>query len=144
MNLCNDDHLSICCYRFCCCYYFLCTLFNAENLLKGSIATEVESRNSWSDRERDKDRTRDSVVQFPDGYGSEKDSDEDVSAEACCSFMCRRVHSTCVLCDSFELIVRNISCSCFLVDFFSQSEYCSYERLRNFKDYMIVDVDTLL
>ncbi|KAL8563271.1 hypothetical protein ACOMHN_058769 [Nucella lapillus] len=44
-----------------------------ENLLKGSIATEVESRNSWSDR----DRPRDSVVQFPDGYGSEKDSDED-------------------------------------------------------------------
>ncbi|XP_076438014.1 protein scribble homolog isoform X5 [Babylonia areolata] len=46
-----------------------------ENLLKGSIATEVESRNSWSDRDRD--RPRDSVVQFPDGYGSEKDSDDD-------------------------------------------------------------------
>ncbi|XP_070209398.1 protein scribble homolog isoform X4 [Littorina saxatilis] len=48
-----------------------------ENLLKGSIATEVESRQSWSDKEREKERPRDSVVQFPDGFDSEKDSDED-------------------------------------------------------------------
>jgi hypothetical protein len=50
----------------------------AENLLKGSIATEVESRKSWSDREFDRDRPRDSVVQFPDDF-DEKDSDDDVS-----------------------------------------------------------------
>ncbi|PVD32583.1 hypothetical protein C0Q70_08025 [Pomacea canaliculata] len=48
-----------------------------ENLLKGSIATEIESRQSWSDKERERDRPRDSVVQFPDGYDSEKSDDED-------------------------------------------------------------------
>ena len=51
----------------------------SENLLKGSIATEVESRKSWSDREHDRDRHRESMVQFPDGFDSEKDSDDDVS-----------------------------------------------------------------
>lgn len=47
--------------------------------MKGSIATEIESRQSWSDKERERDRPRDSVVQFPDGYDSEKSDDEDVS-----------------------------------------------------------------
>ena len=64
-------------FLFCCNPCPACLAVLAENLLKGSIATEVESRQSWSDRERE--RPRDSVVQFPDAVDSDKDSDEDVS-----------------------------------------------------------------
>ena len=56
----------------------------------------MESRQSWSDRERD--RPRDSVVQFPDAVDSDKDSDEDVSIQWSEANYLRAVHTQIFVC----------------------------------------------
>ncbi|KAK7489162.1 hypothetical protein BaRGS_00019540, partial [Batillaria attramentaria] len=48
-----------------------------ENLLNRSIKSEVESRRSWSEKEHDRDKPRDSVVQFPEGFDSGNSDDDD-------------------------------------------------------------------